>query len=124
MAGWADLPCEFNRNRARAAADVEDALTGLRADARNQQFRDRRKQGVLHGLPVGPVPASGAVPECDLIGVAIMAGWRTDGAQFELVPDLVFLEGALASGFAAASLRTAPQGSTGFCSGILPSERR
>src|SRR5262249_31750001 len=121
---WPHAPGKFDRDRARAAADVEDALTCLRVDARDQLFGDRRQQDVLHGLAVGPVPAGDTVPECDLIGVAVMPRRPPRRRQFEVVPVvLVFLAGALASGFCELSLRTLPQGSIGFCSGMLRSER-
>src|SRR4030095_13389287 len=106
---------------AAAATDVEDALVRLRIGARDQLLRDRRQHDVLHGLPVGPVPPGHAVPERDLVGVTVVTFGGTHHAQFDVVPVLVFLAGAFASGFGALSLRTLPQGSTAFCAEIFPS---
>ena len=75
MTVGANLSRQRNRRGAAAAADIENALAGLRAGACDQPVGDRRKQDVLHGLPLGPVLARNPVPECDLIGVLIVAGW-------------------------------------------------
>jgi hypothetical protein len=124
MAGRTDLLCQFNGDGAAAAADVENALAGLCIDARDQFLGDGCEHNVLHGLTLGPVPAGHAVPECDLVGVAIMGLRETHSAQLPLEPVVLvfFAAGALLSCFGA-SPRTLPQGSTAFCAGILPSER-
>src|SRR5262249_26799012 len=75
-ASGADATGELDRRIARAAADVEDALTGSDADALHRRLSEGSDLLIEDVLKSDPFRTSGLVPVGDLLGVRTLGVHR------------------------------------------------
>ncbi len=69
MSGRADLLRKRDAGGAAAATDIDDPFAGPDLGAIDQDIGDRREQGVLCLLAIGPMLAARSVPVGNLVGV-------------------------------------------------------